>query len=337
MRIIQILPELDIGGVERHVIDLSNELTERGHEVMVISNGGQMQNQLSGKVLHRDLPVHKKNPITAWRCSGEISSWIRQEGWELIHAHSRVPAWIAWRASSKTKIPWIYTAHACYSLNYGLIPLKHAGFVISVSETVQDHINGCLPENFTVIPVALPEPTVRWDSTYRSKNRFIFVGRLTKIKGLDTVIEALGKLRDDNWTLDVLGDGPERQALESLTQKLEISDKVIFRGYSDQVDNFMTNSSCLLFPSHTEGMPLTLVRAVQIGIPVIASNISSVSEMTGSTEGLISAGDISGWRDAIMDFIVTGKATTKIPVSSILTLNRMVDMNESIYSNLTSK
>ena len=82
MRIIQILPELDIGGVERHVIDLSNELTERGHDVMVISNGGQMQNQLSGKVLHRDLPVHKKNPITAWRCSGEISSWIRQEGWE---------------------------------------------------------------------------------------------------------------------------------------------------------------------------------------------------------------------------------------------------------------
>ncbi|HAJ94199.1 MAG TPA: glycosyltransferase, partial [Synergistaceae bacterium] len=196
MRIIQILPELDIGGVERHVIDLSNDLAERGHDVMVISNGGRMQDQLSGKVLHRDLPVHKKNPVTAWRCSKIISSWIRQEGWELIHAHSRVPAWIAWRASSKTKIPWIYTAHACYSLNYGLIPLKHARFVISVSETVEHHIKDFLPKDHTIVPVALPEPTVKWDSGNRGKNRFIFVGRLTKIKGLDTVIEALGKLRD---------------------------------------------------------------------------------------------------------------------------------------------
>ncbi|MDD4704948.1 MAG: glycosyltransferase, partial [Synergistaceae bacterium] len=90
MKIIQVLPELDIGGVERHVIDLSNELAERGHDVMVISNGGQMQGQLSGKVTHRKLPVHKKNPITAMGCSVKISSWIRKEGWQLIHAHSRV-------------------------------------------------------------------------------------------------------------------------------------------------------------------------------------------------------------------------------------------------------
>ena len=336
MRIIQILPELDIGGVERHVIDLSNELTERGHDVMVISNGGQMQNQLSGKVLHRDLPVHKKNPITAWRCSGEISSWIRQEGWELIHAHSRVPAWITWRASSKTKIPWIYTAHACYSLNYGLIPLKHAGFVISVSETVQDHINGCLPENFTVIPVALPEPTVRWDSTYRSKNRFIFVGRLTKIKGLDTVIEALGKLKNNNWTLDVLGDGPEREELEKRADALGLNDKITFHGYSEETDSFMSRSSCLLFPSHSEGYGLVPARAAQIGLPVIASNIPTVLKMAGSNKYLADPGDVQGWYSAIFNFISTGRAV-EIPVSNIHSFERMVDSNESIYTDLLCK
>ena len=336
MRIIQILPELDIGGVERHVIDLSNELTERGHDVMVISNGGQMQNQLSGKVLHRDLPVHKKNPITAWRCSREISSWIRQEGWELIHAHSRVPAWIAWRASSKTKIPWIYTAHACYSLNYGLIPLKHAGFVISVSETVQDHIKSYLPVNFTVIPVALPEPTVRWDSTYRSKNRFIFVGRLTKIKGLDTVIEALGKLRDDNWTLDVLGDGSEREELEKRADVLGLNDKIIFHGYSEDADSLMSMSSCLLFPSHCEGYGLVPARAAQIGLPVIASNIPTVLKMAGSNKYLVDPGDVQGWHNAIFDFISTGRAV-EIPVSNIHSFERMVDSNESIYTDLHCK
>lgn len=333
MRIIQILPELNIGGVERHVIDLSNELAKRGHDVMVISNGGQMQIQLSDKVLHRDLPVHKKNPITAWHCSKKISSWIRQEGWELVHAHSRVPAWISWCASSNTNIPWIYTAHACYSLNYGLIPLKHARFVISVSETVQDHIKDFLPVNFTVISVALPEPTVRWDSTYRSKNRFIFVGRLTKIKGLDTVIEALGKLKNDNWTLDVLGDGPEKEELEKRSYVLGLSDKITFHGYSEEADSLMSRSSCLLFPSHCEGYGLVPARAAQIGLPVIASNIPTVLKMAGSNKCLVDPGDVQGWHSAIFDFMSTGRAV-EMPVSDINSFERMVDSNESVYTDL---
>ena len=334
MKIIQILPELDIGGVERHVIDLSNELAERGHDVMVISNGGQMQGQLSGKVTHRKLPVHKKNPITAMGCSVKISSWIRKEGWQLIHAHSRVPAWIAWRTSSKTKIPWIYTAHACYSLNYGLVPLKHAGYVISVSETVEQHIKGFLPKDHTVVPVALPETTIKWHPQNRIKNKFIFVGRLTKIKGLNIVIEALGKLRDENWELDVLGDGPEREKLERQAAALGIEDKITFHGYSEETDNFMANSSCLLFPSYTEGMPLTLARAVQIGIPVIASDIPSVTEMAGSKEGLVPPGDIPQWHAAIKDFISTGKTKIMIPVSNIPTLKKMIDSDEAVYEEL---
>ena len=63
MKIIEILPELDIGGVERHVIDLTKELALRGHDVLVISAGGKMQCQLSEKIAHLDMPVHKKIPL----------------------------------------------------------------------------------------------------------------------------------------------------------------------------------------------------------------------------------------------------------------------------------
>jgi len=299
MLIIQILPELDIGGVERHVIDLSNELAERGHDILVISNGGQMQNQLSDKVLHWQLPVHKKNPFTALNCSRKISSRIKDEGWQLIHTHSRVPAWIAWRTSSVTKVPWIYTAHACYSLNYGLIPLKHARHVICVSETVERHIKDFLSQNHSVIPVALPEPTVRWDSSNKCKSHFLFVGRLTKIKGLDTVIEALGRLKDEKWTLDVVGDGPEREELEKRTDVLGLKDKITFYGYSEDLDAFMMKSSCLLFPSRSEGYGLVLARAAQIGLPVIASNIEQVNKILGSTENMPPPGDVDSWADEI--------------------------------------
>jgi len=333
MKIIKVLPELDIGGVERHVSDLSNELAERGHDVMVISNGGQMQGQLSGKVTHRKLPVHKKNPITAMGCSVKISSWIRKEGWQLIHAHSRVPAWIAWRTSSKTKIPWIYTAHACYSLNYGLVPLKHAGYVISVSETVEHHIRDFLPQVHSVIPVALPEPTIKWDPENRGKNKFIFVGRLTKIKGLDIVIKALGNINETSWTLDVLGDGPERNELEKMTRELGLESKIWFHGYSDDTDRLMDSSSCLLFPSYSEGYGLVLARGVQIGLPVLASNIPTVLRLAGSGEKLVTPGNPESWEIAIREFLVTGMAL-EIPVSNIDTFEDMISSNVSIYHSL---
>ena len=111
MQIIEILPELDIGGVERHVIDLSNELAARGHDVIVISAGGKMQSQLASTVRHINMQVHKKNPFTIWRCSKTISTFALKENVQILHAHSRVPAWIARWAAKNASIPYVVTAH----------------------------------------------------------------------------------------------------------------------------------------------------------------------------------------------------------------------------------
>ena len=337
MKIIQILPELDIGGVERHVIDLSNELSERGHDVSVVSNGGQMEPQLSPKVEHRKLPVHKKNPFTAYICSRRIRTWIKEEGWELIHAHSRVPAWISLWTSKSTQIPFVVTAHVDFGNKNSLIyySYRKAEKVICVSTAVRDGMRNCFYDNTEVVLNGLDEPQKRWSQKTEEKVKFLFVGRLSPVKGLHDVLRALPPTL--SWTLDVLGDGPQRKELISLVKELGISERVFFRGYSVQVDSYMANSSCLLFPSYTEGMPLTLARAVQIGIPVIASNIPSVSEMAGSEDGLIHPGDIVQWRHAITDFIVTRQISVKIPLSNIPSLKKMVDSDEEIYAELVNK
>lgn len=331
MKIIEILPELDIGGVERHVIDLSNELAERGHSVLVVSAGGKMQCQLSGKVEHRALPVQKKSLFTGYSCVRRISKWIRTEGWQIVHAHSRVPAFIAWWASHKTGIPWVYTAHACYSLNAGIVPLKHADALICVSETVRNHLQGYIPPNSTVITNAMPVPKVKWQHKPSEVVRFLFVGRLTPIKGLQTVIEALALLPDSNWTLDVLGDGPLLESLKELSVQYSLDDKINFHGYSDEVDNYMLNSSCLLFPSLNEGYGLVLARAAQIGLPAIASNIESVTAMAGSSKGLVTPGDVMAWRDAIAEFMETNTPKIAILSSTISGIRKMVDDIEIIY------
>ena len=159
--------------------------------------------------------------------------------------------------------------------------------------------------------------------------KFLFVGRLSPVKGLHDALRAMPE--DMEWTLDVLGDGPMRAELEEISKERGFTERVTFHGYSDKADDFMARSSCLLFPSYTEGMPLTLARAVQIGIPVIASDIPPVSEMAGGSADLLPPGDVPAWREAIACFIKTRRAELNIPLSSVPTLEKMVDADERIY------
>jgi len=122
LKIAQILPEFHEGGVERHVLWLSNALAELGHEVTVISAGGKLEEKINPGVVCWRLPVHRKNPFTGFYSASRIAYRAKREGWDILHAHSRVPAWIAWWVSLMAGIPWVLTAHARYSLNSGLLP-----------------------------------------------------------------------------------------------------------------------------------------------------------------------------------------------------------------------
>ena len=337
MTIIEILPELDIGGVERHVIDLSNELAARGHDVTVISAGGKMQSQLSTDVRHIDMPVHKKNPFTIWACSRKIAVLARREGAQLIHAHSRVPAWIARWAARSAGVPYIVTAHVVFGNKSPWIyaPYRDAARVICVSKAVREGMKDCFYANTQVVLNGLDEPKAHWsEENLKGAVKFLFVGRLSPVKGLHDALRAMPENLE--WTLDVLGDGPMRGELEDITKERGFTERVKFHGYSDKADDFMARSSCLLFPSYTEGMPLTLARAVQIGIPVIASNIPPVSEMAGGSANLLPPGDVQAWREAITDFIKTRRAKLSIPLSSVPTLAKMVDEDEAIYMDVAA-
>lgn len=338
MKVIEILPELDIGGVERHVIDLSNELSARGSEVLVIASYGKMQPQLSPKVHYIDMPVHKKNPFTGWICARKIAALAVAGDYQLLHAHSRVPAWIARWAAKMANLPYVVTAHVDFGNKSPWIyaPYRDAARVICVSEAVREGMKNCFYDNTTVVLNGLDEPNVFWDDkNLKGVPKLLFVGRLSPVKGLQDAIRALPE--DLEWTLDVLGDGPMKQELEAIVKERGFETRVLFRGYSDKADEFMANSSCLLFPSYTEGMPLTLARAVQIGIPVIASDIPSVREMAGIGDNLLQPGDIPAWNTALKNFIINKTADLYIPLSAVPTLKKMVDEDEAIYAGLIEK
>lgn len=332
MKIMHILPELEEGGVERHVLLLVTELEKRGHSLCVVSHGGKLSALLSPSVQQRVLPVHRKNPLIALFCAFKMAQMVRTEGWELLHAHSRVPAWIAWIVHAITGVPWIVTAHARYSLNYGIRPLRSASGVISISKTVQEHLVGCLPEECVVIQNALPCTPHARDVLLPPPWRFLYVGRLTRLKGVGVLLEALSSVSGE-WELDILGDGPQRKELESKAEALGLSEKVHFHGFCEEVESWLSRSHLFLFPSMNEGMGLSLMQALRAGCPVLASDIEAVAELLGTREGLLPSGNAIAWGEKIQE-IISGRA--KLPCYSVKILDKeeMAGVTEGFYRKI---
>ena len=327
MRILHIVPEFEEGGVERYVLHLSREQIAHGHQVSLATAGGKLEPQLSPEVEVLHLPVQRKNLFTGLYCVHHLAQNIKK--WDIIHAHSRVPAWIAWWTSAITGLPWIMTAHAPYSLNAGITPLKHAKGVICCSQAVEDHLVGHLPQRALTIPNGIQKPNRHWNGKAFAQNpKFLFVGYLARRKGLDVALRALGPLKEREWSLDVCGDGAQRQELETLVQELGMKERVTFHGFRDDAEDWMASAGCLLFPSFQEGLPLVVLEALAVGLPILASDIEPLRPLASGT--LIPPGDVDAWGKAI-EKVLDGGPASPLSAENLTTFEEMADRVEAFY------
>jgi glycosyltransferase involved in cell wall biosynthesis len=127
-----------------------------------------------------------------------------------------------------------------------------------------------------VDPVAFRPPERDWGTV-----RILFVGRVVYQKGLDLLLHALGRLKDQPWTLTVVGDGPQREPLEILAEHLGIAGRVRFAGWLRGSDLIAAYHAANLFtyPSRHEGMPNAVLEAMASGLPVIATRIAGNEEL----------------------------------------------------------
>ena len=143
--VVQVIPALESGGVERGTVDVANYLAELKIHNSIISNGGLLENELNQEFIdHLKLPVHSKNPLFYFNLAKKIQEYIQLKKINLVHVRSRAPAWIV-NMMNKKDYKSIATFHNIYSGDLFLKKMYNAGlakmdYIISISDFVKNEI-----------------------------------------------------------------------------------------------------------------------------------------------------------------------------------------------------
>lgn len=354
MRILQIVPELKVGGVETGTIDLAKGLVQRGHRAVVASFGGKLVKELTvcGAV-HYTLPVHKKSPVTILKCIPEVVRLLKSEKIDIVHARSRVPAIIGFLAARKAQLPFITTCHGYYSKNPFSFVMGWGKLVIVPSHAIGRHMIedfGVLPDNIRLIPRGVDISKYSFKSSDKLKKddfRLGIIGRITPAKGHSVFLRAAAKvIRVFPKTKAVIvGEPPKGKEkylteLKLLARRLGLLDNVEFLGIRYDISEILSDLDLLAMPSISdEGFGRVIIEAGSSGVPVVASRVGGIVDIIedGKTGYLVTPQDAWALSEAILKALKEPERTQAMckqarkRIEQQFNLDRMVDETIKVY------
>lgn len=305
--ILQILPKLNSGGVERGTIEIATAITKAGFKSYVISAGGKMVAQLAAtQTEHILLDVASKNPFKIWLNAFKIRKIIQNKKIDLVHARSRVPAISAYLACKNTSAKFITTFHGVYSgksalkKKYNNIMLKGEK-IITVSNFIKNHIQ--TNYNFTDMNrvktiyrgVDLNEFNLKkvsktkiatYIKTYQlplDKKIILLPARLTEWKGQLFFLEALTKVINKNYHALIVGNidvhSNYKNKLDNFIKENQLEQQVSFLpAVSDLVNLYHLADIVISASLRPEAFGRTIIEAGAMGKIVIATNHGGAQE-----------------------------------------------------------
>jgi len=310
MKVMQLLPELNSGGVERGTLEIAHALVDAGHDSVVVSHGGRMVVQLEAEgSRHLSLPIHRKALASLWQIR-PLRRLILAEQPDILHVRSRIPAWLthfALRGIPAAQRPHLVsTVHGFYSVNRYSQIMTQAERVIAVSDSVVDYIKqhypSCPAERIVRIyrgidPAEFPhgyQPSgLWWQQVYADfpelehKTWITLAGRITRLKGHEQLLQVMAKLKPRHPTLHVVivgGADPKKQAyleeLYVLVHTLGLADCVTFVGHRQDIREWLAASDVALsLSTQAETFGRTTLEALSVGTPVLGWDRGGVAEI----------------------------------------------------------
>lgn len=330
--ILQVLPELRAGGVERGTIEMAQAIQDAGWQAVVASAGGAMVHALKQMgAKHIQLPLETKNPFKMRANAAALARVIKEHQVDIVHARSRAPAWSAYWAAQKTGARFITTFHGTYGMQnkwkkkYNAIMTKGER-VIAISEFIAAHIRehyevdaqklriihrGVDVERFSqdkVTGMRVQEVAKSWlmpdDATHVPV--ILLPGRITRWKGQAVLLQALAKIKDLPFFCVLLGDDAGhptfRKELEESIIKLGLAGKArIAPNTSSMAEAYMLASVVVAPSTDPEAFGRIPIEAQAMGKPIIATNHGGFREtvIDGETGWLVPPADVDALADRL--------------------------------------
>ena len=325
MKVVHLVPAMEQGGVETVVLALNRVVVGSGWENVVVSKGGRLVERLvAGGGRHVTLDVKSKNPLTYFSRAWKLRKLLKAEKPDLVCAHSRVPAWLFVgarkieslvrrieqsnnRTIEQSFAPWITYAHGANSVSRYSEVMTKGDLTVTPSRFLADYLKanyGLAEEKIRVINPAVDAARfdpAKLDLAFVEEKRrawcigpndfvVMAVGRITEVKGYDTLIKAVRLLQSNNQTIKqsdnlklvIVGDADEghQEYLASLKRLAEAEGRetedvrrtVIFAGGETKIPECLSIASVVV-SSNTrkpESFGLSMAEALMMGRPVVA-------------------------------------------------------------------
>ena len=362
--VIQTLPALDAGGVERGTLEIAKALVDRGHHSIVVSAGGRMVRELTKTGSeHVTMPIGKKSPFTVG-CIYKLRKLLPKNGNTILHSRSRLPAWVsylAWKGLDPHNRPHFVTSvHGPYSVNRYSKIMTSGEKVIAISNFIKSYIT----ENYPAVDInkivtiprgvstkefpfgyhASDEWQTRWQIDFPEiQGRYLITlpARLTRWKGHEDFLHLIKLFDKVNNIHGLIVGGPHPgkehyyHELKEKVHQLGLREKISFTGHRNDMREIMSISGVVLSLSkEPEAFGRTALEALSLGVPVIGYEHGGVGEVLQSIfpAGLVPIGDIDGVARLIAAFIKNKPFVTK---QHPYTLKQMQNKTIDLYESLT--
>ncbi|VGO20981.1 glycosyltransferase family 4 protein [Pontiella sulfatireligans] len=361
MHIVQILPELNQGGVERGVVDFSRELVRRGHGSTVISAGGEFAARIEEEGgRHIALDVCSKNPLSFPLRVLKLQAALAELKPDLLHARSRVPAWLAWFANKKLRIPFVTTVHGFNSVSrYSEIMLKGER-VIYGSTAIKDYIlkNYSIDESLLrYVPRGIDmdyfDPACADQAFINGfkkqhglggRRLVTIVGRITEWKGHGSFIRALAEVQRRHPDIVGVAAGGawhgKDDYFDSLKKRAqELGADIRFVGSQPQVREIYALSDFIVSAasSKPETFGRTAAEALAMNTPVIASAHGGSLDilLDGENGFFFPPDDHQAMAEKLLEALGFGFSNMREHIETNFSLGHMTDTELAVYRELT--
>lgn len=367
LTVLQLLPEMEVGGVEQGTLDIAAALVAAGHRALVVSAGGRLVPSLEAiGATHVALPIGRKR-VSTLGLVRKLRDLIVNHKVDIVHARSRLPAWIGRFALQGIDVAlrphWVTTVHGPYTVNRYSKIMVSGDRVIAISDFIRDYIIDAYPDvdraRIEVVPRGVDralypfgyQPDQTWLNHWacahpglESRRLLCLPARLTRWKGQQDFVQLIARLVHLGLPVHGLivgGPHPRKREFESelkrLVQDLGLTTDITFLGQrSDMREILAISDIAFSLTREPEAFGRTTIEALSLGRPVVGYDHGGTGEILRQVyrAGLVPVGDPEATVSRVAALL---QSAPPVPAIHPYTLQTMQDRTLGVYISLAAQ